>query len=100
MASREEVRADMYVRLYIDNFERVFEAGAAWEAMPMSFYYFAENQVDIATKKVMIAILEREQKTLPDAKWTELRKQVNLATVVSDAIDIITDISAFAVQVD
>lgn len=97
MATREEVRSDMYVRLYIDNFQRVFEAGEAWEEMPMSFYYLEEKQVDIATKQVMITILKREHKTLPDSRWTELRQAINLATSVSSAIDIITVISAFAV---
>jgi hypothetical protein len=96
MASREEVRVDMNIRLSLDNFVSILKAGDAWEQMDMGFYYLTEQQVDIATKKIMLAILEREQKTLPDAKWTELRKRINLGTGVSDAIDTITDISADA----
>ena len=49
----------MYVRLYADNKIRLFQAGAAWEEQPLSFYYLQEQQVDIAMKKVMIANLER-----------------------------------------
>jgi hypothetical protein len=96
MANRDEVSTDMFVRLYTDNKLRLFQAGAAWEQMQMKFYYFADNQVDIATKQVMIANLKRDGKTLQDAKWTELRLRVNLDTPVSDAIDIITEISNFA----
>lgn len=97
MANRDEVSSAMFVRLYTDNKKKLFEAGGSWEAMDMKFYYLAESQVDISTKQVIIANLKEGRRTLPDAKWTELRLKVDLKTTASDAIDIVTEILAFAV---
>ena len=96
MASRDEVRADMYVRLYNDNRTQLIKAGDAWEEPLLSFYYATENQVDIAMKLVMIAVLKADGTKLPNSKWAELSVSINLNTVVSEAIDTITNLSLFA----
>lgn len=96
MATREEVRTDMKVRLYIDSPERLFQAGPSWEQQPLGFYYDTDQGVDIAMKRIMLNILAREGKSLPNNRWNQLRAGINRDTIVSDAIDIITNIAAFA----
>ena len=96
MASRNEVKAEMAWQLENDSRVRFRQAGAAWESLPLGFYYADEVGVDLAMRAIMLRILQREHKTLPNAKWNELVSSINRDTLTSDSIDTITRISAFA----
>ena len=102
MATRSRVRIEMHKRLSEDSIKQILKAGGVWEEMPMGFYYdsgdevITEKQVDIATQKVMLRILELDKTQLPHGKLDELGTTVNSDTTVSDAIDTIRNMSLIA----
>lgn len=98
MATADQIKPLLQAQLSNDAHARLVAAGAAWATLPMGFYYMDEVSVDIGVKATMLRVLAFEHATLPDSLWANLGSAINRDTKVSDALDIMADISSGAVH--
>ncbi|MBV8857810.1 MAG: hypothetical protein JOZ02_12825 [Acidobacteria bacterium] len=81
----------VHSQLEIDVRARLQQAGEDWQTLDLGFYYGRtksdEISIDLAIKAAMLQVLVKDHARLPDRVWTRLRKRINADTVVSDAID-------------
>lgn len=96
MATPEQISPLLQAQLSNDAHARFIAAGAAWATLPLGFYYMDEVSVDIGVKATMLRVLAFEHATLPNFLWANLSNNINRDTTVSDALDIMSDISSGA----
>ncbi len=96
MATAPQIRTFFHSQVNSDSPAKAAEAGDNWTTFPLSFFYSAEDSVDLAVKSTMLFVLQLDHAELSDQQFTDLGNAIDGKTIVSDAIDTMATFSAKA----
>jgi hypothetical protein len=87
MASQKAVADAVGARLKKDNPSRLSQAGSLWQAIPLGFYYPShEDAVDIAMLETLKAIVDADERVLPQKVYASVGQAVSMQTKVKAAM--------------
>jgi|GEM_PF-4195337 len=96
MATAPQIRTFFHSQVNSDSPAKAAEAGDKWTAFPLSFFYSAEDSVDLAVNSTMLFVLQLDHAQLSNQQFTDLGNAINRSTIVSDAINTMATFSAAA----